>query len=444
MNLTPFAFGTARASAGARALSAAFGAEQQRNLTPGPGLSFAQFWPQRTRANLVSMTRNLSRCALVCALPLVLVPCVTQTPPPTPQPQPEAPVVTEPATPAPTPTPAPPESTAQPVEVARAEFVRTTAARYEVDAEYIESVLGQAEIRDSIINAMSRPAEAKPWSEYRPIFISQARIDGGKAFLAQHRDALEKAEAETGVPAELIVAILGVETSYGGNMGSYPVVDALYTLAFAYPRTNAPDQIARENQREAFFRDELAQVFALGEENDFDITTLKGSYAGAMGWGQFMPSSYRDYAVDGNGDGKVDLFNSLDDVFASVANYFVEKGGWERGGLVTVPAVRGADAKDFDPDGLEPRYSLDQLAARGYRPATPIAVDASGDELQATLFTLDGVNGKEYWLGFQNFYAITRYNNSRHYAMAVHELAEAIAGRAVPSASTAVADKSDA
>ena len=366
--------------------------------------------------------RRLVSRALVCALPLALVACATQTPPPpTPQPQPEA---TEPV-PAPTP---PPVSTAEPIEQARAEFVRTTSARYEIEPATIESVLGQAEIRDSIISAMTRPAEAKPWSAYRPIFISQARIDAGRAFLAEHRDALAKVEADTGVPAEIIVSIIGVETSYGGNMGSYPVVDALYTLAFAYPRTNEPDKIARENQREAFFRDELAQLFAMGKENGFDITTLKGSYAGAMGWGQFMPSSYRDYAVDGDGDGKVDLFGNLDDVFASVANYFVEKGGWVRGAPVTVRATASDDAQDFLPDSLEPRYTLEQLAARGFRPATPV----SGVE-KATLVNLDGVGGKEYWIGFQNFYAITRYNNSRHYAMAVYQLAEAIDGRDVPA-----------
>src|SRR5690606_39661980 len=129
-------------------------------------------------------------------------------------------------------------------------------------------------------------------------------INAGRAFLAEHREALERVEARYGVPAEIIVAILGVETSYGGNMGSYPVVDAIYTLAFAYPRTDEPGKIERENRREAFFRDELAQLFALGKETGLDITTLKGSYAGAMGWGQFMPSSYRDYAVDGDGDGK--------------------------------------------------------------------------------------------------------------------------------------------
>ena len=380
-----------------------------------------------------AMSKMHARHALAGALALVLAACATQAPPPSAESQPssdEAAAVSEPA-PAPEPEPdaGPVVSSYQPIEVARPEFVRTTAARYDIDPDRIEQVLDGAEIRESIIAAMSRPAEAKPWKDYRPIFISDARISGGRAFLAKHRQSLEKVEAEYGVPPEIIVSILGVETSYGGNMGSYPVVDAIYTLAFAYPRTNEPGKIERENRREAFFREELAQLFALGKETGLDITTLKGSYAGAMGWGQFMPSSYRDYGVDGDGDGKVDLFNNLDDVFASVANYFVEKGGWERGGPVVVRADRAADAGGFEPDGLEPRYSLAQLAARGYTAATPAAHRAEGVSLDATLLNLDGVDGPEYWLGFNNFYAITRYNISKHYAMAVYQLAEAIAGR---------------
>ena len=178
--------------------------------------------------------------------------------------------------------------------------MRDTALKYSIPSGTIEAALAKASIRDSIITAMSRPAEAKPWRDYRPIFISQSRIDGGRSFLASHRDELAKAEAKYGVPAEIITAILGVETSYGGNTGKYAVIDALYTLAFAYPRTNEPAKIPRENLREAFFRDELGQLFALGKDEGFDITSLQGSYAGAMGWGQFMPSSYRDYAVDGD------------------------------------------------------------------------------------------------------------------------------------------------
>ena len=379
------------------------------------------------------MTRSdLARRAAICAFPFALAACVTQAPPANPQATAPAPIAA--VAPAPTPLPSPVSvsttvPTAQPLATARAAFVRDTAARYGIDPAYIESVLTRAEIRDSIVAAMSRPAEGKPWSDYRPIFINQARIDGGRAFLAEHRDELAKVEAQYGVPAEVIVAIIGVETSYGGNAGSYPVVDALYTLAFAYPRTNEPGKIERENKREAFFRDELAQLFALGKETGIDIESLKGSYAGAMGWGQFMPSSYRDYAVDGNGDGKRDLFNSTDDVFASIANYFVKKGGWKRGGPVTVRATRAPGAADHEPEGLEPRATLAELAARGYRPATTVnGVD------NALLLNLDGVAGKEHWLGFQNFYAITRYNISKHYAMAVHQLAEAIAGRSVPDA----------
>ncbi|MDI9238523.1 lytic murein transglycosylase B [Lysobacter sp. LF1] len=322
--------------------------------------------------------------------------------------------------------------TSQPINQARAAFVRETAAQYGIDPAYIESVLAKAQIRDAIVAAMSKPAEAKPWRDYRPIFITQARIDGGREFLAQHRDALAKAEATYGVPAQVIVSIIGVETNYGRNTGSYPVLDALYTLAFAYPRTGDPAKADRENRREAFFRGELAQLFALGKETGLDITTLTGSYAGAMGWGQFMPSSYREFAVDGDGDGKRDLFNNLDDVFASIANYFVKKGGWVRGGPVTVRANAAANAQPIEPENLDPVYTMADLAARGFRPLTPV----TPADQSATVVNLDGDAGPEYWFGFRNFYAITRYNISKHYAMAVYQLSEAIAGRDVPVAAT--------
>ena len=317
------------------------------------------------------------------------------------------------------------------IRVARAEFVRSTAQRFGIPRAEIEAVLDQATIRESIINAMSRPAEAKPWRDYRPIFIQPKRIDGGRAFLATHRDALQRAEATYGVPAEIIVAILGVETSYGGNKGGHLVVDALYTLAFAYPRTGDPAKHARENQREAFFRDELAQLFALAKQENLDIASLKGSYAGAMGWGQFMPSSYRDYAVDGDGDGRRDLFNNLDDVFASVANYFAKKGNWQRNGPVMERAARDAGAADFVNPGNS--VTLDQtqagLEARGYRAANPSAVLSADGGTPVTLVTFEGVAGPEYWIVHNNFKAITTYNISRLYATAVYQLSRAIAGR---------------
>jgi membrane-bound lytic murein transglycosylase B len=251
----------------------------------------------------------------------------------------------------------------------------------------------------------------RPWRDYRPIFINEARIRGGREFLATHRAALEAVQRETGVPAEYIVAIIGVETSYGKITGNYRVLDALYTLAFDFPR------------RAPFFAAELGQLFALEkEEPQLDLATLKGSYAGAMGMGQFMPSSYRLWAKDGDGDGRRDLLTHLPDVFASIANYFVVH-GWEPGGPVVARASRDPGALDFDPQGLEPAHRLSELDARGYRPlpGEPVAEGA-------TLLALDGAEGPEYWLGYRNFYVISRYNHSPMYTLAVHQLARAIAG----------------
>ncbi|WP_454832316.1 lytic murein transglycosylase B [Pseudoxanthomonas wuyuanensis] len=381
------------------------------------------------------------RRALVCLLTFGLVACAT--PPQSPSPSPQA--VSEPATPPATATPAETSVEAVPVsapvdlapvpfETARANFVRDTAAKYGIEAHYIESVLAQAQFRDDIVSLMSRPAErVKPWSEYRPNFITAARIDGGRAFMARHQAALQRVERQYGVPAEVIVAIVGVETSYGGFTGRHRVIDALYTLGFRYPRSGNPERAAYEHRREQFFRDELAQLFALGHEENLDITALTGSYAGAMGLGQFMPSSYREFAVDGNGDGRRDLFDSFDDVFASVANYFRkkggERGGWVPGGAVVARAELQPGFEEFNPETWTPDYTLADLARRGYRPLEPVAPDAT-----ATLVSLEGSAGKQYWLGFQNYYAITRYNNSKMYAMAVYQLSQAIAGKEIPPA----------
>ena len=317
-----------------------------------------------------------------------------------------------------------------PFERARAQFVRETSARYGIPTAEIRATLANAKFLDSVVAAMSRPAErVKPWNEYRPMFITQARIDGGRAFLAQNRAALDRVQARTGVPAELIVSIIGVETSYGRNTGKYSVLDALYTLAFRYPRSGDPAKLEREVRRELFFRDELAQLFALAREEKLDIATLQGSYAGAMGMGQFMPSSYRQFAVDGDGDGRRDLFGNLDDVFASIANYFVKKGGWVPGAPVAVPATLAAGREPFNPEDWSPEHSLAALAARGYTPQQPVPAG-----LGATPVSLEGAAGPQYWLGFQNYYAITRYNISRMYAMAVYQLSQAIAGREIPPA----------
>lgn len=368
------------------------------------------------------------RSALVCLTLACLGACATQAKPPT---APVAAKKTGPSEAAPETVALPPvDLTPVPFETARANFVRDTAARYAIEPARIEAVLAQAEFKDSIVSAMSRPAErVKPWNEYRPMFITQARIDGGRAFMAQHRDELARVETATGVPAQVIVAIIGVETSYGANAGKYRVLDALYTLAFRYPRSGDPAKLEREVRRELFFRDELGQLFALGKEENLDITTLIGSYAGAMGMGQFMPSSYRQFAVDGNGDGRRDLFKTYEDVFASIANYFVGKGGWVRGGQVAVPARLAPGHAELNPDDWTPALTLAELSRRGYHPSAAVVAGTL-----ATPVTLNTGAGPQYWLGFQNYYAITRYNISKMYAMAVFQLSEAIAGKELPPA----------
>jgi len=362
------------------------------------------------------------RAALLVSA-VALTACATQSAPPTAS-APPPPTTTAPPSARTTPVaPIPPQL--RDISAARADFVRETAAKYAIDPAYIESVLAKAQVRDGIIAAMSRPAEAvKPWRDYRPIFITNKRIQDGRAFIATNRQALSLAESRYGVPAEIITAIIGVETSYGANKGSYPVIDALYTLAFNYPRTGDPAKVARENQREAFFRDELGQFFALGKETGLDITTLKGSYAGAMGYGQFMPSSYRQFAVDGDGDGKRDLFTNIDDAVESVANYFVKKGGWVRGGTVMLPALRDANAPDYNAEAIEATKPVEAFGVLGYRPAGTVATDAP-----VQVIRFEGAGGFEYWMVFDNFRAITKYNTSRMYATAVYQLAESIAGR---------------
>ncbi len=301
----------------------------------------------------------------------------------------------------------------------KAEFIRATAKRFNIPADEISNALAQAKYKQSIVNAMARPAEStRTWAQYRPIFLTDSRIRQGRQYLEDNRADLEPVSQKTGVPAEVILAIMGVETGWGGNMGSHNVLDALYTLAFYYPVINGKANPARS----AFFTDELSQLFALAKEERFDIHALKGSYAGAMGLGQFMPSSYRKYAVDGNGDGRRDLFTSKQDAFASVANYFVGF-GWQPQKPVFIRANVKADALPFKPENWEPAYSLAELASKGYMP------NASVEDLPATLLSLEGAQGFEHWIGFKNFWVITRYNRSPMYAMAVWQLSQEIAQR---------------
>jgi membrane-bound lytic murein transglycosylase B len=350
---------------------------------------------------------------LVLSLPILMVGCTQPVKPSLPLAP--APAIPNPVVPAPVsvvPTVA--ASIAAPVlsSEKRSAFITEAAQTSGMPAAEISAWLDQARYQQSIINAITRPAEGKPWKDYRPIFLTETRIRQGRDFYAEHRSELDKVAAATGVPAEIIVSIIGVETSYGRITGTYRVLDALYTLGFFYPR------------REEFFRGELINLFALAKEEHLDLATLKGSYAGAMGWGQFMPSSYRDFARDGDGDGRRDLLGTPKDAFASVANYFVGH-GWQTGQPAFVPAVADAGAAPFVPDDFVAKYSLADLAAKGYRP-----LDSNAPNLPATLLTLQGVNGPEYWIGYQNFYVITRYNRSPMYAMAVFQLSREIAAGA--------------
>ncbi|HEY5717685.1 MAG TPA: lytic murein transglycosylase B [Motiliproteus sp.] len=278
------------------------------------------------------------------------------------------------------------------------------------DREEVARLLASAERQESILTAISRPAErVKTWGEYREIFIQPKRIERGVAFWREHQDALQRASETYGVPAEVIVAIIGVETHYGRIAGRYRVLDALATLAFDYP------------PRGTFFEGQLRELLYLLREEPLDVETLKGSYAGAMGYGQFIPSSYRNFAVDFNGDGRRDILGDPEDAIGSVANYFKQH-GWQQGEPVTVRAevVTGVDKELFN-QGLKPQLSLEAWRSKGVSPVMTLP-----EQQPATAMRLEINQGQEYWLGLHNFYVITRYNHSSLYAMAVYQLSQAI------------------
>lgn len=289
------------------------------------------------------------------------------------------------------------------------DFAKHMAKKHGFTQDYIRSTLSKAEKRQSILDAMSRPAEGKDWHEYRPIFLTKKRIDGGVEFWNKHQELLEAAEKKYQVPAEIIVAIIGVETYYGKRQGSYPVLDAISTLAFHYPK------------RAKFFASELEQYFLLSREQAWDLTKNKGSYAGAMGMGQFIPSSYRHYAVDFDGDGSINLFNSHADAIGSVANYF-NKHRWKFGQPVVefLPKVNKSVALDFKNTKLKPQFTVAMIEKAG------IGLSQGKPEDIAGLYYFKQKNGNDIWAGYHNFYVITRYNRSPLYAMAVHQLSQEI------------------
>ena len=291
------------------------------------------------------------------------------------------------------------------------QFIDEMVEQHQFDRAYLEQKFATAKRLDNVLESIAKPAEKElTWKQYRPIFVTSKRTTKGKVFIHQHRETLDRAEKKYGVPVEIIAAIIGVESYYGKHTGKYTIFDSLTTLGFDYPK------------RSKFFKSELKQFLLLSKEEDIDVDEMTGSYAGAMGMPQFISSSYRRYAVDFDGDGKRDLWNSVPDVIGSVANYFSEH-GWQPGDTVAHQALVKNTSVVKGENKLKPYESIAQFKQQGVTmKQNPKA--GFNDKQLATLLKLEGKKGDEYWLGLKNFYVITRYNHNEMYAMAVFQLSE--------------------
>ena len=290
-------------------------------------------------------------------------------------------------------------------------FIDSMVSNHSYDRDTLEGVLLQAETKESILEAIARPAERTlEWHEYRDIFLTNERIEAGAEFWRENSEELQRISDETGVTVEILVGIIGVETYFGRITGNYRVLDALSTLAFEYP------------PRSRFFRGELEQFLLLVREEGMNATDATGSYAGAMGRPQFMPSSFRAYAVDSSDDGKRDIWSNWTDVMGSIANYFVRH-GWRKDDEVVVQASLSNQWQGELPENkLKPEETITSLSHQGVLFVTELP----GDN-KSQLLTLQGDDGTEHWVGFHNFFVITRYNRSVMYALAVHQLGQEIA-----------------
>jgi membrane-bound lytic murein transglycosylase B len=290
-------------------------------------------------------------------------------------------------------------------------YIRELVKRHGFVEKELVQLFSRVRRVEPVLQAIAAPAEkAKPWQEYRQMLVDERRVEGGLAFWKANRAALERAEREFGVPAQYVVAIIGIETRYGRNAGRWRVIDALTTLAFDYP------------PRAEFFRDELTAYLLLARDEGINVYQTRGSYAGAFGIPQFMPGSARRYAVDFDGDGTIDLHRSQADAIGSVAN-FLRRHGWQPGGEVLLEARLRVEGARALAEGLEPRHTLAELAAAGVEVNAPPAL--AGESVALIELESEGVPG-EYRVGFQNFYVLTRYNRSAFYAAAAVELARAL------------------
>ncbi|RKQ49335.1 membrane-bound lytic murein transglycosylase B [Roseivirga pacifica] len=287
-------------------------------------------------------------------------------------------------------------------------FITSFAKEHNKTEAEIRAILDGATYKQDIIDKISKPAEGTmTWERYRKIFMTDERIEAGVKFWNEHKEALEKISDDTGVAKEVIIGIIGVETYFGRIKGSYKVLDALYTLGFGYPK------------RGKFFRSELEKYLILAETEGLDINSVQGSYAGAMGYSQFMPSSYIAYAKSYD-EGTANLIDSPEDAMASVANY-IKVHRWQTGAPVTTKAIFKRDIGKLNKQVLRPKNSLSDYTAIDIVPEDQIEGNP-----KATLIILESGEEKEHWFGFYNFYVITRYNHSKMYAMAVHQLGQAI------------------
>ena len=293
------------------------------------------------------------------------------------------------------------------------ELAYRLAQEHNLDRTQLLEWFEQAQIKEKIINAMNRPAERLSWHRYRGLFVTEGSVGNGVKFAKRYRALLDRAEARFGIPIEVIVAIIGIETRYGKVTGNLRVLDSLATLALEYPR------------RSKFFSSELEHYMVLVRDNKLDPLVVKGSYAGAMGISQFMPSSYRRYAIDFDGDDRVDLLNSVADAIGSVANYLAEH-RWRKGEPIAlrISVEQSVQLESFVTRGLKPNTPLATLVQAGVKPGP--GVDLNGN---VGVMRFDQKNKVEYRLGYHNFFVITRYNRSQNYAMSVFELAEQIAAR---------------
>lgn len=291
------------------------------------------------------------------------------------------------------------------------QFVQYMVKKHQFDEDYLYKIFDQVSINPIVTKKMDKPYEAKPWHTYKNFFVTDKRIQNGLKYWQTHEKTLKRAESEYGVSPSVIVAILGVETNYGERQGGFPVIESLSTLAFNYP------------SRSAFFKKELEHFLLLTREQKLDPLKVMGSYAGAIGMAQFMPSSYRSYAVDFSGKQQIDLQTNHEDAIGSIANY-LKRHGWQHHGKIACQAkLNGTKYQELLPHPLKLQHTVKKLAKYGIEPSEPARKRA-----KTLLVELKNEHSKpnEYWVGFNNFYVISRYNHSEQYVMAVHHLAQEI------------------